>query len=168
MRRQLRTRDGGTEPGNHVSLAVDQELGKVPLDVVTGPGLAQGGKQFRELFRFGIADFVQLEAAKIDIERVRLVAVDIDLGKLGIFCAEIYRAELGDLFVCAGRLFQKLIAWKVQNGKAPLGILLMQPLQVCILRRKAAASRGIDNQQNLALIVAKGNVFCFLSRTVKS
>src|SRR4029434_4831840 len=79
-----------------VALAVDQELGEIPLDRL-------GPQKSRLLL---------LEKA---IERGRVVAVDIDLGEHGEGHAVVHLAEALDLLLAAGLLRAELVAREAED-----------------------------------------------------
>ena len=130
-----------------VALAVDQELGEVPLDVAGGLGagepvllqqLAQAGD--------GLVRRVVLRAGGLekDVDGVGARAVHLDLGELVEGRVVLERAELVDLVVAARRLVPELVAGEVEDlepcGVVP-GVELLEPF---VLRREAAARGGVD------------------------
>src|SRR5260370_36802396 len=82
---------------------------------------------------------------------MRVIAVDIDLGKHRKSDGVVAGAELFDLRGVAGLLAAELVARKSENRKAPQAKRLMQRLEALVLRRESASARGVDDQQDLTL-----------------
>src|ERR1700753_2501998 len=101
-------------PRHHPPGAIDQEFGEIPLD--------------RRPEQSALFTFQML------IQRMRVVAIDVDLGKHRKADAVIGRAELLDLPGVAGLLLAELVAGKSQYRKAARGKLLVERLQAFILR----------------------------------
>ena len=144
---------GRFKPGYYHTLLVDEELSEIPLDV----GLA---------FVVGICLGEHLVENRIDgmrliptgktfllfeefIERVGIVAIDLQFLELRELGAIGELAELVDALVGTGSLLTKLIAGKIEYLKALGMILLVELLQFLILRSKTAFGCRIHNEQNL-------------------
>ena len=122
--------DGRLVTLQHLTVAADEELGEVPLDVavlvVVGIALA---KHVVYPLTYGIVD---IKASKAFLcfepreERMGLLAVDINLIELGELDVVLQRTELMDLLNGARCLFPKLIAGEVENLKATLMELLVE------------------------------------------
>ena len=145
---------GGVEALHDVAVAVDQELGEVPLDIAGGLGAGEI-VLLQQVAQAGDGDFggVVLRAGGLekDVDGVGARAVHLDLGELVEGGVVLERAEGVDLVVAAGRLVPELVAGEVEDlepGGVVLGVELLQPL---VLRREAAARGGVDDEQDLAL-----------------
>ena len=71
---------------------------------------------------------------------------------------EVGCAELVNLLNGTWSLLPELVAGEVQNLESLTMIFLVQGLQVMVLRREAAASGGVDNKKDLALVGGEGYV----------
>ena len=69
-----------------------------------------------------------------------------------------------DLLIRSGSLPAELIAGNVQDLQTLVVIILIQLLDRRILRRKPAAGRRVDYQDDLALIIRKVQLFAFAGR----
>ena len=118
-------------PRHHLARAINQEFGEIPFD--------------RRAQQSG---FFVLE---ILIQRVRVVAIDVDLGEHRKGHGIVAGAEFLDLLRVARLLAAELVAWKSEHRKAARGERLVQRLKTLVLRRETAGARGIDDQQNLPL-----------------
>src|SRR5690606_26810119 len=98
-----------------LAVAVDQELGEVPLD-----GL--GAQHSPALL---------LQEAE---QRMRLVAVDVHLGEHREADVVVQRAELPDLGLVAGFLAAELVAGESKHHEALAAVLAVQLLQARVLR----------------------------------
>src|SRR6266566_2437191 len=92
-------------------------------------------------------------------QRMRVAAIDVDLGKHRKGNGIIYCAELLDLPGVTGFLATELVAGKSENGEAARVKRLMQRLETSVLRREPASACGVDDQQNLTLEPLQRNVF---------
>src|SRR3954454_490982 len=136
--------DVGGDPlgrrGRAVALAdgavpADQELGEVPLDRAAhhpGPLLAK-----------------PLE------ERVRLVAVYVDLLEERERDAVVLLAERADLLGATGLLPAELVAREAEHGETVVGVLRVQLLEALVLRGEAALRGGVDHEHHLAVVRAQ-------------
>ena len=69
-----------------------------------------------------------------------------------------------DLFIGTRCLIAELVAREVQDLQTVLLMRFIKILKRVVLRREAAACRGIDNEKDLALLVCHGNfrsILCF-------
>lgn len=121
----------------HRPVAVDQELGKVPLDRLA-------------------AQEARLLRLEVGVERVGVGAVHLDLGEDREAHAVGERAELADRGGVAGLLGAELIARKAKDDETVVLVAPVQLLKPGVLRGEAAATRDVDDQQHLAAIVGHG------------
>ena len=132
-----------------VAVAIDQELGEVPLDRL---GAEQSG----------------LRLLQVLVERRRVLAVDVDLGEQRKRDAVVDLAERLDLLLAAGLLRAELVAGKAEDLE-PLAVqLLVERLEPLVLRRESALARRVDDQQRLALVLRSLTLLPWMSLTVKS
>src|SRR6185312_15172511 len=113
--------------GHHAALAIDQELGEIPFDRLAAEQAAR----------------LAFEPA---IERMGVRPIDLDLVEHREADAEIAGAELRDLAGCAGLLCAELIAGKAEHGETAPRQIRVEALETGILRREAAAARGVDDE----------------------
>src|ERR1019366_908664 len=118
-----------------VALLVHQELGEVPLDA--------------------IAQQATLFALQKLEDRMRVVAVDLDLREQRKVHAVIDLAGGLDLVIGPGLLMAELVARKAEHLQAAVLVLGIKRLQAFVLRRKSALAGGVDDQQHLALVIAE-------------
>src|ERR1039458_1574519 len=118
-----------------VSLLVHQELGEVPLDA--------------------IAQQAALFALQKLEDRMRVVAVDLDLGEQWEVHSVIDLAERFDLVIGARLLMAELVAGKAEHLQAAVFVLGVKRLQTFVLRREPALAGGVDDQQDLSLVITK-------------
>ena len=85
-------------------------------------------------------------------ERVRVVAVDVDLGEQRERDAEVALAEALDLGLVPGLLVAELVAREAEHGEALVGVLVLQLLQALVLRREAALRGGVDDEHHLPVV----------------
>ena len=131
----------------HGAICADQKLLKVPPDPLQAK-------------RTGLLGLEPLE------QRAGVLAVDIHLGHDGEGDAVIDLAKLLDVIVGAGLLVAELVAGEAEDDKF-VGVLgidrLPERLKLLVLRSKAALGGRVDDQDDLALVVAQGNLdvpFC--------
>src|SRR5205823_14416909 len=79
-------------------------------------------------------------------------AIDVDRGKQRKRDGIIAFAEFCDLRGVARFLRAELVAGKAEYGKTARRKLLVQRFETAILRREPAGARGVDDQENLALV----------------
>ena len=89
---------------------------------------------------------------------MRRRAIDINLAHHGETHTVIELAKLEDLVVVAGVLRAKLVARKAQHRQALAGIAFVEFLQAAELRREAAFTGCVDDQQNLAFELRQRDV----------
>src|SRR4051794_13852983 len=121
---------------DHGAVLADQELGEVPLDLVAEDAallLPQPGEQ-----------------------RVRVVAVDVDLLEHREADAVVALAERADLVVAAGVLAAELVAGEAQHDQALVGVLLVELLQPLELGREATLGGRVDHERHLARVGREG------------
>src|ERR1039457_3643744 len=135
LRLDCRGRCRRGESLHHVALLVYQELGEVPLDAVT-----------QQAALFALQELVQ---------RMRVVPVDLDLREQWEVHAVIDLAERFDLRIGAGLLMAKLVARKAKHLQAAVFVLGIERLQPFVLRGEPAFARRVDDQQDLALVIAE-------------
>lgn len=94
------------------------------------------------------------------VQRVRIVAVDIDLAEDGEGDFLVQGAEVLDLLVGAGLLAAELVAGEADDCEV-VGVLLLDllvdGLEVLVLVGEAALGGGVDDQDDLALVVGQRN-----------
>lgn len=108
-----------------MALAVNQELGEVPLDAPAHP-----------------TAFLGLEPG---VERVGLVAVNFYFVKARESGLVVEAAEVIDFLSAARGLALELVAGKVQDGEALVAVAVVEGLQALVLGREAATGGGVDN-----------------------
>lgn len=138
---------GGASPASlDLSITSNKELLKVPLDALE-------------------AQQTRLLVLEPGPKRVGVVAVDLGLLHDGECHAVVELAELLDVVVGAGLLATELVAGEAENDKV-LGVLLLELgpelLETSILGSEAALGGCVDNEDDLALVVAEGNLLTAL------
>jgi len=131
---------GGGPAALDLAVAADEELLEVPLDPL----------QAHE------ARLLVLEPL---VEWVGLIAVDVDLAKDREAHAIVDLAEALDLLVGAGVLATELVAGEAKNDKVVRVLLLealVELLEALELGGEAALGGGVDDQNDLALVLLKG------------
>ena len=63
-----------------------------------------------------------------------------------------------DLLVIAGGLVGELVAGEVEDLEALVAALGIELLEVVVLRGEAATGRGVDDEQDLALVVVQADL----------
>src|SRR6266545_4217298 len=84
-------------------------------------------------------------------QRMRMAAVDVDLGEHRKRHVIFGFAECLDLFGIARLLPTELVAGKAKHGKAARRQFALQLLEALVLRREPAGARGVDDQEHLTL-----------------
>src|SRR6476660_9216398 len=84
-------------------------------------------------------------------QRMRVTAVDVDLGEHRKRHVILGFAELRDLSGDARLLPAKLVAGKAEHRKAARRKFALQLLQALVLRREPAGACGVDDQEHLTL-----------------
>src|SRR5215213_1017024 len=92
-------------------------------------------------------------------QRMRMAAVDIDLGEHRKRHVIPGFAELLDLFGIARLLPAELVAGKAEHRKAPRRQVALQLLEAPVLRREPARARGVDDQEHLTFKPLQRNRF---------
>src|SRR3954454_23723676 len=118
-------------PRDDLSSSIHQEFGEIPFDGRTEQ-----------------AEFLVLQVFE---QRMRLVAVDVDLGKHRKRDRIVARAELLDLRRVARLLAAELVAGKDEYREGARRKLPMHLFEALVLRGEAAGARGVDDQEHLAL-----------------
>ena len=67
----------------------------------------------------------------------------------------VQTAELGNLLIGAGLLVRKLVARETDDYKTLVLILLVEGLEAVVLGSETALGGGVDNQEDLALVLAE-------------
>lgn len=92
------------------------------------------------------------------VQRVRIVAVDVDLAEDGESDLLVQGAEVLDLLVGAGLLAAELVAGEADDCEV-VGVLLLDllvdGLEVLVLVGEAALGGGVDDQDDLALVIGQ-------------
>lgn len=144
-----RLRLGGRGPAAlDLTVTTDKELLKVPLDELHAEE----------------AGSLALEPL---VERGSAVAVDLDLLHDGEADTVVDLAEVLDLVIAAGLLGTKLVAGEAEDREVVAVLLLealVEALEAGVLRSEAALGGSVDNQNDLALVVGKGDILASLCR----
>lgn len=94
------------------------------------------------------------------VQRVRIVAVDVDLAEDGEGDLLVQGAEVLDLLVGAGLLAAELVAGEADDCEV-VGVLLLDllvdGLEVLVLVGETALGSGVDDQDDFALEVGQRN-----------
>ncbi len=93
--------------------------------------------------------------AQVLVQRVCVVAVDLELGVHREGDVVVDAAELLDLGVVARLLVAELVAREADDLQALVLVGAVQRLEALVLRREAALARHVDDQQQLALVGAE-------------
>ena len=126
---------GGLKAGDNVALAVDEELGEVPLDVTVvlivlvhllDDAVQNQSSRAVETLKPGVG-------GKPLVERDGVLAVDVDLGILREGDPETAGAEGVDLFIGSGSLIGELVAGEVENLKTLVLECVVNLLELLIL-----------------------------------
>src|SRR3546814_7351390 len=123
-------------PLDHPPVAADEELAEVPLDRID-------------------AEQAALLLLQPLPQRMRAVAVDVDLGEHGEVHVVGQRTEFPDRRLVARLLVAELVAGETQHHQAAVAIVAPQHLQARILRRETALRSHVDHQQHLSGVVRK-------------
>ena len=122
----------GLETGDDLSLFVDEELGEVPLDVwlllVVGVCLSQ---HIVEDVSDGVLHIPSCKTFLILqelIERIGIIAINLDFLKTGELRTEVQLTELMDTVIGARSLLSELVTGKVENLEALSMIFLVKLL----------------------------------------
>ena len=132
----------GLEPGDHLALSVDQELVKVPLDL-TG--------------EFGVGRLAREELEK----RIDPLALDDDLREEREADLVLGRAKLLDLLVGPRFLLAEFVGGEGQDREPLILVLLVNRLEILVLRSQAALAGRVDDQQDLALVAGQVDILAF-------
>ena len=89
------------------------------------------------------------------VQRVRIGAVDVDLGKQRKSDMKARGTELADGFAVARLLPAELVARKPEHAEPLVPVLPVQGFKAGVLRRKTAFTGGIDDQQHLAAVIGQ-------------
>ena len=116
---------------DHLARPVDQEFGEIPFD------------RRAEQARFLVLQIVE--------QRMRVAAVDVDLGEHRKRHVILAFAERLDLLGVARLLRAELVAGKAEHRKAARRKFALQLLEALVLRREPAGARGVDDQEHLTL-----------------
>ncbi len=115
------------------AVGTDKELGEVPLDRLSteDPGLLR---------------------LQVFVERVRVLAVHLDLCEHRKADAVVPSTELLDLDLTTRLLLSELITGKTEHHESPVLEFVVERLQSCVLRREAALARDVDDEQGLTAV----------------
>src|SRR6478672_4415574 len=86
------------------------------------------------------------------VQRMCVVAIDLDFAEHRKRDAVVGRAEVADLLFASRLLMTELIAWESEHREAFVLEAIVQLLQPGVLRREAALAGDIDDEQRLAAI----------------
>ena len=89
------------------------------------------------------------------VERMGVVAVDVDLGEHRERDAVVLLAERADLLLGAGLLVAELVAREAEHHQPLVGVVVVQLLQALVLRRQAALAGGVDHEDDVADVGAE-------------
>src|SRR5206468_424750 len=117
-------RGGRRIASDHPARPVDQEFGEIPFDRRT------------EQPRFLMLQVVE--------QRMRMAAIDIDLGEHRKRHVILALAERLDLFGVARLLPPELVAREAEHRKAAWRKFALQLLHALVLRREPAGARSVD------------------------
>src|ERR1700679_42519 len=126
-------RHGRLKASDRLSVARDEELGEVPLDLAADVG----------------------RRSEVSVERRLIVALYRDLRHHRKLHVELAAAELSDLCIGAGLLVGEVVRRHADDHQAFVLVLLVDGLERGVLRRKSAGAGDVDHQQYLALVGAK-------------
>src|SRR5690348_18432392 len=90
---------------------------------------------------------------------MRSCTIDLDLGEQGKAHGIIAAGELQELRLIARLLVAELIAREAEHAEAARPMFSIQRLETGVLRRKAALTRDIDDQQCLSAVAFQGLLF---------
>ncbi len=121
----------------HLARGRDEELLEVPLDVA---GLALGVGMGHQLL----------------VERVAILAVDLDLLEHREGHAVGRRAEGGDLLGTARLLGPELVAGEAKHAEPTVPVRGLEALQPLVLGGEPALRGDVHDEQRLALVVGQG------------
>src|SRR5699024_234833 len=126
--------DLGAKAGDHLTLRVQHELLEVPLHVA---GLA-----------VGVGGFGQL-----GVQRVSVLAVDVDLGRQRARDPVLAAGGLLDLLLVARLLPHELVGREAEDEEPAVAVLVGEFLQPLVLRGQAALAGHVDHQDRVARVV---------------
>ena len=155
---------GGFETLNHHTALVDEEFGKIPLDIGfllvvrigLGEHLVEDGRQFVCL----IPSCKSLLLFQKFEQWVGIVAIDLDFLESGKFCAVGELAETMNGLVGAGCLLAELVAGEIEDLET-LGMVSLEGFQCLVLGGEPTFGRCVDYQKHLVGILAQGNFLSF-------
>lgn len=131
-----RRRGGGSPSVDHISLTVNEELFKIPLDALESQQ----------------SSLLRLEEV---VHGVLVRSIHVNLLENGESDTVVELAELSDLLISAGFLASKLVGGESNNLKALVVVLFVQCLQTLVLGGESTLGGDIDNEDNLALQLLK-------------
>src|ERR1700679_4119291 len=126
-------RHGRLKASDRLSVACDEELREVPLNLAANVG----------------------RRSEVLVERRLIVALYRDLRHHRKLDVELAAAELFDRCIGAGLLVAEVVRRQADNHQALVLVLLVDGLEGGVLRRKSAGAGDIDHQEYLALVGAK-------------
>jgi len=121
------------ETGDGISVAVEEELGEVPLDFAAEFGV------------FGLA-------GEELVERGLVVAFDGKLRHHGERDVVFFRAEGLDFLVAAGLLAHEVVGGDSDDNQAAVFVFFVEGFEGGVLRGVSAVAGDIDQQQDLAVV----------------
>ena len=132
--------NAGSESGHHLAMATNEEFLKIPGDVARA---------------FGFRD----ERCQMFVKGVGALAIDFDFFKQVKRHVVIGRAELANVVGRARFLLSELVAGKSEYCETLLGVVLVQRLQLRVLRSQAALAGNIHDQHHLVGVLLELDVF---------
>ena len=124
---------------DNLSLLVDQKLLKVPLDSL----------QVHQSWLLSLHPLPKW---------IRAITIDLGLSEDWEGNSVVQLAELGDLVIAAWLLASELVAWEAEDLKLSrilLVELFVEGLEAAVLWGEAAFGGGVDDEEDLALVVGK-------------
>jgi PII-like signaling protein len=140
---------------DHGAVGPDQELGEVPLDLVGAVGVRPDLGDGLVEAAVGRAEVTGRLGPQVLVKRVRVGAVDVDLGQHREGDVVGGLAEVLDLGVGARLLLPELIAGEADDLQAPVPVVAVERLQAFVLRRQPALAGHVHDEQHLALVLAE-------------
>ena len=153
------------EAGYDAAFPVNEELGEVPLDVRNGGvvGVLPGEHPVHELARVTVSESSERFLGVQPLEDlIGIFAVHVGLGHQREGDAVIQAAEFLNFLIRAGLLVTELVTGEADDHEALVTVLLIKGFQPVILRGETAFGGGVDNQENLSLVLGEGQFFAFV------
>ena len=142
-------------------MAINKELGEVPLDVgVLVVEAILGAEHTVEVSTNAVGSVEPTEGC-LGLEPhekgIGAITIDVEFGHLRESDIVGAGTESMYLIVGTGGLFAELVAREVKDLETFGMVSLVEGLQLGVLRRKPALGSSVDHQQYLALVVGKAD-----------